>query len=392
MNALGLLQKYKHRVPDSPTALRGARDHFRLDRRMKALFNDFGIVKDLWNSNQRSFFCLEPAAAIADVTPLPAPDLRTDHGFAGQSVTSARQFSRAAIESVVQLADEYRARIESGERLRVLDGKIMATLFYEPSTRTRLSFEAAMHRLGGAVISIADGGTSSSAVKGESIADSIHTVAGYADIIVQRHPAYGSADEAACAARSHGVPVINAGDGAGEHPTQALLDIYTMLRERHLETLNGLRIVLAGDLKHGRTVHSLFQVLGRWSGVQIVLAAPTGLELPCALRDAPGTGCIVTATTDLAAAVEGADILYMTRVQKERFVDQAAYEALKGAFRVDADFMHAHPWLTLMHPLPRVDEIAPNVDSHPNAAYFRQTQNGLYVRMALLALVAGAAH
>lgn len=359
------------------------RGRFHLDRRLKAFFGsradlrDEENAKDLWDLNQRSFFC--PDAGPHATVPR----------FAGRSITSARHLSRTDIELVLHHADLLRARIEAGERLTILEGRILATLFYEPSTRTRLSFEAAMHRMGGAVISTADGGSSSSAVKGETIADTIRTVAGYADVIVQRHPAVGSADEAACAAQEACIPVINAGDGAGEHPTQALLDICTMLRERQVKTLTGLRIVLAGDLKHGRTVHSLLHALALWPGVQITLAAPRGLEMPASVLD-QHPDLAPQSSDNLAEAAAGADILYMTRIQKERFTDPAAYEAIRGCFRVDGRFMCQNPGLTLLHPLPRVDEIAPEVDSNPSAAYFRQAHNGLYVRMALLGLVTGA--
>lgn len=323
------------------------------------------LLTDLWNHFQRSFFCPDPT-------------------LAGRHILNMSSLDRREIELILQQAACYRERLCAGERLRVMDGLILATLFYEPSTRTRLSFEAAMHRLGGQVISTPDGRNTSSAVKGESIPDSIRTVCSYADVIVQRHPAIGSAQEAADAAT---IPVINAGDGAGEHPTQALLDLFTILDERG--TLDGLHIVLAGDLKHGRTVHSLVQALFRWD-VTITLAAPAELSMPREWLDKLNYDR-VHETDDLRAAAANADVLYMTRVQKERFSSAAEYEKLKGQFIVDEAFMCERPNLTLMHPLPRVDEIAPEVDQLPNAAYFRQTQNGLYVRMALLALVKGRA-
>lgn len=340
----------------------------RFDRRDRLDRSTIQHLLDLWEQSQRSFFCPDP----------------TLHG---RNILSTADFTRAELEHVLHQADLYRQRLLSGERLHVMDGKILATMFYEPSTRTRLSFESAMQRLGGTVISTADGGQSSSAVKGETITDSVRVLAGYADVIVQRHPAQGSAQEAARAARPYHVPVINAGDGAGEHPTQAMLDLYTIQRERGV--LDGLRIVLAGDLKHGRTVHSLIRALAKWDGVQVALVAPDALRLPACLWADLGSAVEVVQFDDLDAACDDADVLYMTRIQKERFADFGEYEALKGRFVVDNGLMARHPGLTVMHPLPRVDEIAPEVDDHPNAAYFRQAQNGLYVRMALLALVSG---
>ncbi|HLY26322.1 MAG TPA: aspartate carbamoyltransferase [Aggregatilineales bacterium] len=307
----------------------------------------------------------------------------------GRSIVSIHDLSRAEIELVLNQAACYQRVLEGGERPNVLTGKVLATLFFEPSTRTRLSFESAMYRLSGAVISTPDGHHSSSAVKGESIADTIRTVTGYCDVIVQRHPAIGSAQEALRYARPAGVPVINAGDGAGEHPSQALLDLYTIRKERG--AIDGLNVVMVGDLKHGRTVHSLLKGLCHWN-VTVRLVSPDCLRLPVELiAELRATGAQIVETNDLESAANGADLLYMTRIQKERFATAEEYEALKGSFVVDGAFMRRHDSLTLMHPLPRVDEIAPEVDEFENAAYFRQTQNGLYVRMAILALVLGKA-
>ncbi len=350
--------------PNPPPLDRGERRD-RIDRiTMEALF------KDLWEKSQGSFFC-------------------QDEQFKGRHILSTAPFRRAELERILEQAEIYRDCLDRGERLRVMDGKILATMFYEPSTRTRLSFESAMHRLGGNVISTADGNLSSSAVKGETITDSVRVLAGYADVIVQRHPAIGSAQEAAQAAAPYCIPVINAGDGAGEHPSQAILDLYTMQRERQRQNLDGLRVVLSGDLKHGRTVHSLLKALSKWNNVHVALVAPDSLQMPAEIVAEIRNRVKVVQTDSLDAASRGADVLYMTRVQKERFADPAEYARHKGHFVVDAAFMERHPDLTIMHPLPRVDEITPEVDQHPNAAYFRQTQNGLYVRMALLSLVAG---
>jgi aspartate carbamoyltransferase catalytic subunit len=305
----------------------------------------------------------------------------------GRNLISIHDLTRREIDLILEQAERYEDRIRSGERPRILAGNVLATLFFEPSTRTRLSFESAMYRLGGSVISTPDGGHSSSAVKGESIADTIRTVTGYADIIVQRHPAIGSAREAARAALGSGIPVINAGDGAGEHPTQALLDLYTMQKERG--GLDGLKVALVGDLKHGRTVHSLLKALCVWD-LQVTLVSPDSLRMPAEIVDSLAVeGARICETDNLECAARHADVIYMTRVQKERFASTAQYEAVKDSFVIDGAFMRRHPAITLMHPLPRVDEIAPEVDEFDNAAYFRQTQNGLYVRMAILALVLG---
>jgi aspartate carbamoyltransferase catalytic subunit len=311
----------------------------------------------------------------------------TSDALTGRSIISIQSLQRSEIELVLREAECYQELLEGKHKLRTLAGSVLATLFFEPSTRTRLSFESAMHRLGGAVISTPDGGQASSAVKGETISDTIRTVVSYSDVIVQRHPAIGSAREAARVAQGSGVPVINAGDGAGEHPTQAMLDLYTIKKERG--TLDGLNVTLAGDLKHGRTVHSLLKALCLWD-VNVTLASPETLGMPIdLLAELEAHGAKIKQVDNLEDASRSADVLYMTRVQKERFAHHADYEVVKGHFIVDEDFMQRYPDLTLMHPLPRVDEITAGVDEFTNAAYFRQAQNGLYVRMAILALVLG---
>ncbi len=303
----------------------------------------------------------------------------------GQDVLTAAQFSRQDVEELFAIADEYASRLNRGERLRILDGKLLATLFYEPSTRTRLSFEAAMQRLGGGILSTAEAKTASSAVKGESLPDTIRTIANYGDAIVLRHPDVGAAQ---VAAEASVVPVLNAGDGAGEHPTQALLDLYTICSEKG--KIDGLRIVLAGDLKNGRTVHSLARALSLFK-VEFSLVAPAALAMPPEVTDYLRTrDFTVEETNDLARALQKADVVYMTRVQKERFADAKQYEKLKAFFVLDRALAErSQPHMLIMHPLPRVDEIATDVDSMPNAAYFRQTRNGVYVRMALLSQVLG---
>ena len=259
------------------------------------------------------------------------------------------------------------------------DGSLLAAIFYEPSTRTRFSFEAAMHRLGGQVLSAESAGKASSAAKGETLEDAIRVISGYADAIVMRHPEIGAADRAASAAT---VPLINAGDGAGHHPTQALLDLYTIRKE--LGRLDRLRVALVGDLRHGRTVRSLASLLARFPDNELVLVSPPGLRLGDDVRAELGD-TRVEETTELDPVLPSLDVLYQTRIQAERFDSPEAYERYRGVYVVTPDVMRRLPeHALLMHPLPRVGEIDPEVDSDPRAAYFRQTRNGLWVRMAVL--------
>jgi aspartate carbamoyltransferase len=268
----------------------------------------------------------------------------------------------------------------------LLKGKILANLFYEPSTRTSSSFTAAMERLGGSVIPINEV-KYSSVSKGESLPDTVRTLECYADVIVIRHPEVGSAAIAAKAAHK---PVINAGDGIGEHPTQALLDAFTIKEE--LGHIDGLTVTLLGDLKHGRTVHSLARLLSLYK-VRLNYVAPDILRLPAELIDELKAKKIEQAEyTALDQALPKTDVLYVTRVQKERFTDEAVYESVKGAYVIDPKVMKAaKERMIVMHPLPRVGEISPDFDDDPRAAYFRQMEYGLYVRMALLAMVLGKA-
>ncbi len=275
--------------------------------------------------------------------------------------------------SLVALLD--RAAVMDKEQRRfeeLLDGRIVCTAFFEPSTRTRLSFEAAAHRLGARVIGFSDPATTSSS-KGESLEDTIRMLGGYADCIVMRHPIKGAALRAQAVSP---VPIVNAGDGPGEHPTQTVLDLYTM--RKHKGHLDGLKVGLVGDLKYGRTVHSLVPALLRVGAQPVAVAAP-GLELPKELSaKAPAT--------DLEEAARTCDVLYVTRIQKERFEDAKEYEQVKGHFRIDADLLaRTKSKAIVLHPLPRVDEIAADVDPLPAAKYFDQARSGVPVRMAVLA-------
>lgn len=302
----------------------------------------------------------------------------------GKDILHGNQFSKKEIETIIKTASEFEKELKKKDSLTLLRGKILATLFFEPSTRTRLSFEAAMQRLGGGVISMGSV-ESSSVAKGETLTDTAQTVAQYADVIVIRHPRMGSAKEVADAVS---IPVINAGDGAGQHPTQALLDLYTIRKE--LGTLKNLKIALVGDLKNGRTVHALVEVLSHF-GVRFYFVSPDLLRMPeevgVRMKE---KGCEVIETDDLVMAASKSDLVYMTRIQKERFADLSEYEKVKGSYIIDREFLdRLKKKITILHPLPRVDEIHPEVDSYPGAAYFRQVRNGVFVRMALLAMIFG---
>lgn len=262
----------------------------------------------------------------------------------------------------------------------VAKGKILATLFFEPSTRTRLSFESAMLRLGGGVIGFSDM-SASSAAKGETIEDTSRTVSCYCDVMSVRHPVPYSPHKMADVAT---VPVINAGDGPNEHPTQTLTDLVTI--NQRFGRLEGLTIGLCGDLKYGRTVHSLIKMLSRYSGNHFVLIAPDELQMPADIIDMlERDGASYSFNADLENAIGGLDILYMTRVQRERFDDPAQYERLKGVYILDRDKLRlAKKDMVVLHPLPRVDEISTDVDTDERAWYFKQAQFGVYARMALI--------
>lgn len=260
-----------------------------------------------------------------------------------------------------------------------LHGKLLATLFYEPSTRTRFSFEAAMYRLGGQVLTAESAAHASSATKGESLEDAMRIISGYADAIVLRHPEVGAVERAARAAE---VPVISAGDGAGHHPTQALLDLYTIKKE--LGRLDHLRVGLAGDLRNGRTARSLALLLSRFPGNELLMISPRDLSMGTDVLDQL-TGARVDETDDFQNALTGLDVLYQTRIQAERFASPDEYERYRGIYVLTVDLMGRLPeHAIVMHPLPRVGEIDPLVDADPRAAYFRQARNGLWVRMAVL--------
>ncbi len=298
-------------------------------------------------------------------------------------IISMRDFSRDEIDDILTKARDFET-IAKGEKSVLLSGKILATLFYEPSTRTRLSFETAMKRLGGEVIDLGATETSSVA-KGESLADTIRVIGNYADAIVLRHPREGSAR---MAAEYSNVPIINAGDGAGHHPTQTLLDLYTIMRE---SSLSSLRIALVGDLKYGRTVHSLAYALSLYHA-NVILVSPAQLRMPDVIKkDLKKQGASISETTSIEDVIGGIDVLYVTRIQKERFPDPAEYLKVAGSYRVTEELLKkASDKLIVMHPLPRLEEIDPSVDKTKYARYFQQSFYGVPVRMALLAMAMGA--
>lgn len=306
------------------------------------------------------------------------------NGFYGQDIISVSQFDKSKLDYIVGVAHEMRVLVERFGSADLLQGKILANLFYEPSTRTSSSFMAAMLRLGGQVIPI-NNVQYSSVTKGESLPDTVRTLESYADVIVLRHPEVGAA---ATAARYAAKPVINAGDGVGEHPTQALLDLFTILEE--LGKIDGLRVAMVGDLKYGRTVHSLTKLLVNYD-VEFAFVSPEILAMPDdVLKVVEAHGHKTKITDDIHDVIDAADVLYVTRVQKERFTDLAEYDRVRDQYVVDEDLMQkAKQEMIVMHPLPRVNEISYGVDDDPRAAYFRQMRNGMYIRMALLAAVLG---
>lgn len=309
------------------------------------------------------------------------------NGMAGQDIISVLQFDKERLDYVFARAQEMRAMVEQVGSVDLLKGYVLACLFYEPSTRTSASFIAAMERLGGGIIPITQGVQFSSVSKGETLADTVRTLEQYADVIVMRHPEIGAAKVAADYAD---VPIINAGDGAGEHPTQALLDLFTIREE--LGRVDGLKIAMVGDLRYGRTVHSLTRLLMQYD-VSLRFVSPEILRLPLTLmNDVIDAGIDVRETHDVADVIENADVLYVTRVQKERFTDLAQYEEVRDHHEITTEIMErAKAKMIVMHPFPRVGEIHYNVDDDPRAAYFRQIKNGMYIRMALLAAVLGRA-
>lgn len=297
-------------------------------------------------------------------------------------VVSAQQFDTDTLKKLFSLTD----KIKAGKyNKKALAGKIMATLFYEPSTRTRLSFESSMLRLGGAVIATESAAEFSSAIKGETLEDTIRIVGSYCDVIVLRHPDRGASQIAAAHSQ---VPLINAGDGNREHPTQALLDAYTIISKSKSPDLT---VAMMGDLKNGRTIHSLSRLLALYNKIKLIFISPKALSIPADLRKFLQESKVnFQELEDFQTGVKNADIVYQTRIQKERFAKKNEYKKYFGKYIIDKKSINfIKKSAKIMHPLPRVGEIAQEVDSDPRAIYFEQARNGLFVRMALLLLLLG---
>ena len=303
--------------------------------------------------------------------------------FQGRDIISIEDFSREEITYILNNTKTMEPIATQGSDM--LKGKILATLFFEPSTRTRLSFEAAMLKLGGSVIGFAEAELAS-VKKGENLADTVRTVENYADVIALRHPLDGAAKLAAELSK---VPIINGGSGSEEHPTQALIDLYTIQKEKG--KIDGLKIALVGDLRYGRTVHSLAYALSLYN-IDLYLISPETLRMRREVLRTINKKMSVTEDSNLEKVIPQVDVLYVTRIQKERFPDPAEYAKVKGVYKINLETLStAKKDLIILHPLPRVDEIAAEVDKTPQARYFQQVWNGVVVRMALLALVLGTA-
>lgn len=317
--------------------------------------------------------------------------------FTGHHILSVNQFNRDAIEEVFAVANQMQPYALRQKRTEVLRGAILGNLFFEPSTRTRVSFGTAFNLLGGEVRETT-GMSNSALAKGESLYDTARVLSGYSDIVAMRHPDAGSVAEFASGSR---VPVINGGDGANEHPTQALLDLFTIEKEclAHGQAIDGLHIAMIGDLKYGRTVHSLAKLLSLYNNIHFTLVAPTALAMPQAVLDViASAGHKITITDQLEGSLD-ADICYQTRVQEERFANQDEADKYRGKFRLDQQIYtkHFQSKTVIMHPLPRdsraeANELDNDLNSHPNLAIFRQTDNGVLVRMALFALTLGVSN
>lgn len=305
--------------------------------------------------------------------------------MAFKHILTTQQFAdKKILDEIFKLADKFEVWDKKRKIPQFLKGMISASVFYEPSTRTRFSFESAMLKLGGEVITTENASHFSSAIKGESLEDSIRVISGYCDLVVMRHHEIGMAERAA---KVSDVPIINAGDGAGEHPTQALLDLYTIRKE--IKKIDGLKIAMAGDLFYGRTIHSLIHLLPIFKKIKIYLVSPEELRVPpkyiSFLREKKVD---FLETGNIDKILPQIDVLYVTRIQKERFKSLKTYEKVKNSFTIDTKSLKLLPRKSIiMHPLPRVSEIDPVVDQDPRAAYFRQAKNGLYVRMALLKML-----
>ena len=371
-------------APPSPTlALRspGAKRAFARTDSFRPITSIGGVAAASTGLSRDTELRELPPSMLSEVQPKTALQLYHPT-FSRRHILSVKQFNREDLHALFTVAQEMRFLVERYGVLDLLRGRVMSTLFYEESTRTSSSFDAAMNRLGGRVVAINT--SRSSVAKGETLADTVRTLGCYSDVVVLRHPAVGSSQEAA---KFSPVPIINAGDGVGEHPTQALLDVFTIREE--LGTVNGLTITLVGDLKNGRTTHSLVRLLAQY-GVTLNFVSPSSLEMPReVVRELAKQRITMFETSNLDDVIGSTDVLYVTRIQRERFASMDEYEKVKGCYVVNNDVLaRAKADTVVLHPLPRVDEIDPEVDfDTKRAAYFRQMRCGLFVRMALLAMV-----
>lgn len=301
-------------------------------------------------------------------------------------ILSTSQFTKSDVEKILARAKQFEVEHVSGKLPELLKGKIIASVFFEPSTRTRLSFETAALRLGAQIITVENAAESSSAFKGETIEDTARMLSSYADAIVMRHPKAGSAEAAAKVSTK---PIVNAGDGANQHPSQGFLDLYTIQKEQG--KLENLTTVFVGDLKNSRTLHSLVPLLIEYPNNSFIFVSPKELRVPQTLtEELTQKGITFTETENLEESLSKADVVYMTRVQKERFENMADYDRVKDMFLLKAPHLELmKPTAIIMHPLPRVNEIDTAIDADKRAAYFRQPENGLYIRMALLCEAVG---
>lgn len=341
--------------------------------------------KEKSNDMKRGKLSLENDVQCRAVEVKTKTSFATGNKFQLEDFIEAQQFDRETLSSIFEVALEMEKIEKNSTGSQMLKGYLMATLFYEPSTRTRLSFESAMKRLGGEVLTTENAREFSSAAKGETLEDTIRTVEGYSDIIVMRHFESGAAKRAAATAS---IPIINAGDGPGQHPTQALLDVYTIQRE--IGKLDGIKVGLVGDLAYGRTVRSLAYLLAMYKDVKIYFVSPDVVKMKDDIKDyLTSMGVEWEESADLMEVASKCDVVYQTRIQRERFGERIdLYEEARGKYIVDRDVLNAmQKHAVIMHPLPRLDEITVDVDEDPRAAYFRQAKNGLYIRMALLKLL-----
>jgi len=312
-------------------------------------------------------------------------DMSKRMGSKIKSILTADQFSKTELDNLLNMSEKIEAELETRKSIPLLKDHILAALFFEPSTRTRLSFESAMHRLGGKVIT-AVGMQFSSLAKGETLYDTLKVMESYADVVAIRHPVVGASS---IAAQSISVPVINAGDGAGEHPTQGILDLYTIHKRKNLSASKNINIGFIGDIKYGRTIHSLVKLLWHYN-VNFTFISPPELALPTEYEALLQEKNASYSITDNIEEIYNCDVAYITRIQEERFPDRSEYEKFRDSFVINKELiLKCKEDIILMHPLPRLNEISTDVDGMPQAIYFEQAQNGLYTRMALLSDILG---